>query len=59
MAVLTAAIRAKALAEFNQKTEEQRMTTGIGESLVRISVGLEDEQDLVADFTQALEKLNY
>jgi cystathionine beta-lyase/cystathionine gamma-synthase len=29
----------------------------VSESLVRISVGLEDVQDLVADFAQALEQV--
>ncbi|HZI20414.1 MAG TPA: aminotransferase class I/II-fold pyridoxal phosphate-dependent enzyme [Pyrinomonadaceae bacterium] len=34
---------------------ERRERMGVGESLVRVSVGLEDEADLVADFEQALE----
>ncbi len=34
--------------------EEERLKQGIGEGLVRLSVGLEDVQDLVADITQAL-----
>ncbi len=38
-----------------QLTPEQRQATGINEGLVRISVGLEDEPDLLRDFTQALE----
>jgi cystathionine beta-lyase len=29
---------------------------GISDGLVRISVGVEDERDLLADFAQALEK---
>ena len=40
-----------------QLTPEQQRETGISESLVRISVGLEDEPDLIADFAQALEKV--
>lgn len=28
---------------------------GIADSLVRVSVGIEDEVDLLADFTQALD----
>ena len=40
-----------------QLTPEQQQASGISESLVRISVGLEDEKDLIADFAQALEKL--
>ena len=31
---------------------------GIGEGLVRISFGIEDWRDLLADFEQALEKVN-
>jgi cystathionine beta-lyase/cystathionine gamma-synthase len=37
-----------------QLTPEQRQATGINEGLVRISVGLEDEADLLRDFDQAL-----
>jgi methionine-gamma-lyase len=40
-----------------QVSEKQREETGISESLVRISVGLEDEKDLIDDFTQALAKI--
>jgi methionine-gamma-lyase len=39
-----------------QLSPEQRRETGIMDSLVRISVGLEDERDLIADFAQALEQ---
>lgn len=34
--------------------EAKRREMGIAESLVRVSVGIEDEEDLVADFLQAL-----
>ena len=37
-----------------QLSPEVREATGINDGLVRISVGLEDEQDLIADFDQAL-----
>ena len=37
-------------------TEEGREATGISESLLRISVGLEDPEDLWADLEQALEQ---
>ncbi|HEV2915086.1 MAG TPA: aminotransferase class I/II-fold pyridoxal phosphate-dependent enzyme [Pyrinomonadaceae bacterium] len=40
----------------HQHSAEQRRAIGIGDTLVRISVGIEDERDLVADFAQALEK---
>ncbi len=39
-------------------TGKQRSAMGISDSLVRISVGLEDEQDLMDDFAQALEKVD-
>jgi methionine-gamma-lyase len=39
-----------------QLTPEQRQATGITEGLVRISVGLEDEADLLRDFAQALDR---
>jgi len=32
-----------------------RASQGIGEGLIRVSVGLEDVSDLIADFAQALE----
>ena len=38
-------------------TDAQRKSMGVGENLVRISVGLEDERDLIDDFTQALEQV--
>lgn len=40
-----------------QLSAETRQSTGINDGLVRISVGLEDEADLLADFAQALEAL--
>ena len=36
----------------------QRAAMEIGDSLVRISAGLEDEKDLLADFAQALDRLD-
>jgi len=36
-------------------TAEQRQAMGVSDSLVRISIGLEDEFELIQDFTQALE----
>lgn len=38
-------------------TPEQRASLGIGDGLVRLSVGLEDPQDLIADLRQALDML--
>ena len=37
-----------------QLSAETRQSTGIGDGLVRISVGLEDEADLVEDFARSL-----
>ncbi len=37
-------------------TEDQRTELGISDGLVRISLGLEDTDDLIADITQALNK---
>ncbi|WIA36723.1 hypothetical protein OEZ86_007995 [Tetradesmus obliquus] len=36
-------------------TREQREAIGIGEGLIRVAVGIEDGQDLVDDFMQALD----
>jgi cystathionine beta-lyase/cystathionine gamma-synthase len=38
-------------------TPEARAATGITDDLIRLSVGIEDEEDLVADFEQALDKV--
>jgi methionine-gamma-lyase len=38
-------------------TPQQRASAGIAEGLVRLSVGIEDVADLIADLRQALEKL--
>jgi methionine-gamma-lyase len=38
-----------------QLSAEQQREMGVSENLVRISIGLEDEQDLIADFAQALD----
>ena len=35
--------------------KEERIKTGITDSLLRLSVGIEDEEDLIEDLTQALE----
>ena len=37
--------------------QEQKDMLGITSGLVRISAGIEDEQDLIADFLQALERV--
>ncbi len=35
-------------------TAEQLATAGVGEDMVRLSVGIEDPDDIVADLRQAL-----
>ncbi|MEN9348105.1 MAG: hypothetical protein RLZZ77_1616 [Bacteroidota bacterium] len=37
---------------------EERIKTGLVDSLLRLSVGIEDEEDLIDDLRQALEKVN-
>jgi O-acetylhomoserine (thiol)-lyase len=39
---------------FWEMGRERREAMGIAESLVRVSVGIEDEADLIADFASAL-----
>ena len=38
-------------------TPEERARAGISDGLIRISVGLEDADDLIADLKQGLDKL--
>lgn len=40
---------------FHEMGRERRASMGIAESLIRVSVGIEDTDDLVADFRQALD----
>jgi O-acetylhomoserine (thiol)-lyase len=35
---------------------ERRASMGISDSMIRFSVGIEDQEDLLTDFTQALNK---
>ena len=37
-----------------QLTEEQLVTSGISEDLIRLSVGLEDADDIIEDLERAL-----
>ena len=39
-----------------QLTEEQQLSTGVSQDLIRLSIGLEDVEDLKADIEQALKK---
>jgi len=36
---------------------EQRALVGIGDGMVRLSIGLEDPEDLIADLTGSLDRL--
>ena len=40
-----------------QLTREDRLKTGISDTLIRVSVGIEDAEDLIEDFGQALAKV--
>jgi len=46
-----------ATSTHRQMTEEQLAAAGIPAGLIRISCGLEDKEDLIADLRQALEKI--
>jgi O-acetylhomoserine (thiol)-lyase len=41
-----------------QLTEQQRSAAGAGSDVVRLSVGIEDKEDLIADLEAALESLS-
>lgn len=43
---------------FYEMGPERRASMGIAESLIRVSVGIEDTDDLLADFTQALDAVS-
>jgi cystathionine beta-lyase/cystathionine gamma-synthase len=47
-----------ALFSYWDMAPEARSARGIGDNLIRISVGLEDVQDLIADLDQALAAMN-
>ena len=40
-----------------QMTAKERAATGIPDTLVRVSVGIEDTEDILGDFAQALSKV--
>lgn len=42
-----------------QLSEEQQISAGVRPELIRLSVGLEDSEDLIADLTQALAGLEF
>jgi cystathionine gamma-synthase len=43
------------LMSFHDFTAEQRQAVGIPDNMIRVSCGIEDTEDLIADFRQALE----
>jgi cystathionine gamma-synthase len=50
-------IEQPALMSYYDKTPEQRAALGIRENLIRLSVGLEGTDDLIADLDQALNRI--
>lgn len=49
-------IEQTALMSFYELTTDERLQVGIRDNLVRLSVGIEDTQDLIADLDQALRR---
>lgn len=49
-------IEQPALMSFFELTTEERLAVGIKDNLIRLSVGLEDPDDLIADLRRALER---
>ena len=47
---------AKAATSHVELTDKQRQELGIPESLIRCSVGIEDIEDIIDDFSQAIAK---
>ena len=47
-------IEQPALMSFYELTTEERLAIGIRENLIRLAVGIEDVEDLIADLSQAL-----
>ena len=41
-----------------QLTPEEQESTGVTQDLIRLSIGLEDVEDIIADIDQALEKVS-
>ena len=37
--------------------KDERLTRGLTDGLVRLSVGIEDQEDIIADLNQALDKI--
>jgi len=50
-------VKHPALMNYSHFTREEREAIGVADNLVRISVGLEDPEDLIEDLNQALTKV--
>ena len=50
-------IQAPALMTHSHLSKEEKSKAGISNTLIRISVGIEDIQDIIQDLSQALEKI--
>lgn len=50
-------IEQPSLMSYFELSTEERLAVGIKDSLIRFAVGIEDTDDLIADLTQALEKV--
>ncbi|HEY4690461.1 MAG TPA: aminotransferase class I/II-fold pyridoxal phosphate-dependent enzyme [Anaerolineae bacterium] len=50
-------IEQPALMSYYEFSTEERLAVGIKDNLVRLSLGIEDADDLIADLAQALEKI--
>jgi len=50
-------IEPPSIMSYYELSTEERLEVGIRDSLVRLAVGLENTEDLIADFKQALEKV--
>ena len=48
-------IEQPALMSFSEMTTEERLAIGIRDNLIRLAVGIEDVEDVIADLSQALE----
>jgi cystathionine gamma-synthase len=46
-----------ALMSYYELSTEERLAVGIKDNLVRLSLGIEDASDLIADLAQALDKV--
>jgi O-acetylhomoserine (thiol)-lyase len=42
---------------YTHSSEQQKLSAGVYDDTIRVSVGIEDIEDLIADFAQAIEKM--